>query len=70
MGSSRPFRSWAVSGMAVFAIVVTAMMLVDSFASSTSVAAPSFLVGIYLLASARAAILKPRAREMAALHGA
>jgi hypothetical protein len=55
--AERPVRSWAATLLIGTATVGVAVLLASSMLGSMSVAAPSFLVAIYLLASTRAALL-------------
>jgi hypothetical protein len=59
--ADRPVRSWTVTLLFGAATAGTAFVLAESMRSSMSVAAPAFVVIIYLFASTRAALLSPRA---------
>lgn len=61
--AERPLRSWTVTVLFGAVIAATTFLLAASMTGSMSVAAPSFLVAIYLLASTRAALLSPRERR-------
>jgi hypothetical protein len=57
---TRPVRSWIVSLVFGAAMVGTAALLITSLATSTNTATPAGIVALYLLASARAALLNLR----------
>jgi hypothetical protein len=61
--SARPAKSWILTGIFGLGIVCLTIGLVESLPTSMSVSALSFIVGIYLLASARAGILSPKVRK-------
>jgi len=60
---SRPIRSWIVTLISGAAVIGVINLLLDSIQTSMAVAAPTFVLSVYLLASTRAAVLSPRKRR-------